>query len=140
MFSRLGLVRPGGWRLAWISWRGCGTGRRGFQGLGWWAAGTMLRARAACYQMAAHERRHAKADDDGGISSPGGELRFEDGLSDRNDRGSFGHDQVTFNLRKSIDAKLAGRPCRTFGPNVKIIADGRVRYPDAGIVRASGCL
>lgn len=65
------------------------------------------------------------------------ELRFEfDGFAPiAMTGGSFGHDQVTFNLRKSIDAKLAGRPCRTFGPNVKIIADGRVRYPDAGIVR-----
>jgi Uma2 family endonuclease len=28
-------------------------------------------------------------------------------------------------------ARLAGKPCRPLGPNVKIIADGRARYPDA---------
>ena len=31
-------------------------------------------------------------------------------------------------------ARRAGKPCRPLGPNVKIIADGRVRYPDAIVV------
>jgi Uma2 family endonuclease len=47
--------------------------------------------------------------------------------------GTFGHDQITFNLRKALDARLTNKPCRPFGPNVKIIAAGSVRYPDAGM-------
>ncbi len=31
-------------------------------------------------------------------------------------------------------ARLAEKPCRPLGPNVKIIADGRARYPDAIVV------
>ena len=31
-------------------------------------------------------------------------------------------------------ARLAGKPRRPLGPNVKIIADGRARYPDAIVV------
>ncbi len=45
--------------------------------------------------------------------------------------GTLGHDIITFNVRKALDARLSGKPCRPFGPNVKIIADGSVRYPDA---------
>ena len=64
------------------------------------------------------------------------ELRFEfDGFAPvAMTGGTFGHDQITFNLRKSLDARLAGKPCRPFGPNVKIVVDGRIRYPDAGVV------
>ena len=47
--------------------------------------------------------------------------------------GTIAHDQITFNLRKALDARLAGKPRRALGPNVKILADGRARYPD-GIV------
>ena len=45
--------------------------------------------------------------------------------------GTIAHDPITFNLQKALDARLAGKPCRPLGPNVKIIADGRARYPDA---------
>jgi Uma2 family endonuclease len=45
--------------------------------------------------------------------------------------GTIGHDRITFNLRKALDTRLAGSPCQPHGPNVKIIADGKVRYPDA---------
>ena len=45
--------------------------------------------------------------------------------------GTFGHDRITFNLHKALDARLAGSRCRPCGPNVKIIAGGKVRYPDA---------
>ena len=45
--------------------------------------------------------------------------------------GTIAHDRITFNLQKALDARLAGKPCRPLGPNVKIIADGRARYPDA---------
>jgi Uma2 family endonuclease len=48
--------------------------------------------------------------------------------------GTIAHDRITFNLQKAPDARLAGKPCRPLGPNVKIIADGRARYPDAIVV------
>ncbi|MEJ0044832.1 MAG: Uma2 family endonuclease [Rhodospirillales bacterium] len=45
--------------------------------------------------------------------------------------GTIAHDQITFDLRTALAARLAGTACRPLGPNVKIIADGRARYPDA---------
>jgi Uma2 family endonuclease len=48
--------------------------------------------------------------------------------------GTIAHDQITFDLRTALATRLTGKPCRPLGPNVKIIADGRARYPDAIIV------
>jgi Uma2 family endonuclease len=48
--------------------------------------------------------------------------------------GTIAHDQITFNLRAVLATRLAGKPCRPLGPNVKIIVDGRTRYPDAFVV------
>jgi Uma2 family endonuclease len=48
--------------------------------------------------------------------------------------GTIAHGQITFDLRTALVARLAGKPCRPLGPNVKIIADGRARYPDAIVV------
>ncbi len=64
------------------------------------------------------------------------ELRYEfDGVAPVGmTGGTVAHDQITFNIRKALDARLAGKPCRPFGPNVKIIVDGRARYPDALVV------
>jgi Uma2 family endonuclease len=64
------------------------------------------------------------------------ELRYEfDGFqSVAMTGGTVAHDRITFHLHRSLDAKLAGSPCRPLGPNVKIVVDGRVRYPDALIV------
>ena len=45
--------------------------------------------------------------------------------------GTVAHDRITFNVQKALDLRLAGSRCRPFGPNVKIVASGRVRYPDA---------
>jgi Uma2 family endonuclease len=45
--------------------------------------------------------------------------------------GTVEHDEITFNIRKALDARLSGKPCRHYGPNVKILVDGRARYPDA---------
>jgi Uma2 family endonuclease len=45
--------------------------------------------------------------------------------------GTVAHDQITFNLRKALDASLTGKPCRPYGPNLKVIVDGRARYPAA---------
>ena len=48
--------------------------------------------------------------------------------------GTAAHNRITFNLRKILDARLTGKPCRPWGPNLKIIVDGRARYPDAFVV------
>jgi len=48
--------------------------------------------------------------------------------------GTIAHDQITFDLRTALAARLAGTACRALGPNVKIVADGRVRYPDVFVV------
>jgi Uma2 family endonuclease len=48
--------------------------------------------------------------------------------------GTIAHDQIIFDLRTALAARLAGKPFRDLGPNVKIIADGRARYPDAIVV------
>jgi len=44
--------------------------------------------------------------------------------------GTAGHDEITSNLRQALKSRLTGTPCRPFGPNVKIIVAGKVRYPD----------
>lgn len=48
--------------------------------------------------------------------------------------GTAAHDLITFNLHKALDARLRGKPCRRWGPNMKIIVDGHARYPDAFVV------
>ena len=48
--------------------------------------------------------------------------------------GTIAHHQITFDLRTALTARLAGKPCRPLGTNVKIIVDGRARYPDAFFV------
>ena len=55
------------------------------------------------------------------------ELRYEfDGFAPvAMTGGTFAHDRITFNLHKALDARLAGKPCRPCGPNVKIIVDRR---------------
>ncbi len=45
--------------------------------------------------------------------------------------GTAGHDDIIGNLRSGLKNRLAGTPCRPFGPNLKIVAgNGKVRYPD----------
>jgi Uma2 family endonuclease len=48
--------------------------------------------------------------------------------------GTAAHDRITFNLQKVLDARLTGKPCQPWGPNLKIVVDGRARYPDAFVV------
>jgi Uma2 family endonuclease len=64
------------------------------------------------------------------------ELRYEfDGVEPvAMTGGTIAHDQITFDLRTALVARLKGTSCRALGPNVKIIADGRARYPDAMVV------
>ena len=47
--------------------------------------------------------------------------------------GTLRHDDITGNLRSALRSRLRGGPCRPFGPNVKILAAGRVRYPDVAV-------
>jgi Uma2 family endonuclease len=48
--------------------------------------------------------------------------------------GTIAHDRITFNLQKALDARLARKSRQPFGPNIKIVVDGRARYPDAFVV------
>src|ERR1700731_2457940 len=61
------------------------------------------------------------------------ELRYEfDGFQPVDmTGGTLAHDRITFNVQKALDARLAGKPCVPYGPNVKILTPGKVRYPDA---------
>ena len=45
--------------------------------------------------------------------------------------GTVAYDRITFNLHKALDARLGGKPCKPYGPNVKVITPGKARYPDA---------
>jgi Uma2 family endonuclease len=40
------------------------------------------------------------------------------------------HSGITFNLRRALGTRLSGTPCRACGPLLKIIAAGKIRYPD----------
>jgi Uma2 family endonuclease len=64
------------------------------------------------------------------------ELRFEfDGFEPvAMTGGTAAHDRITFNLQKVLDGRLTGKSCQPWGPNMKIIVDGRARYPDAFVV------
>jgi Uma2 family endonuclease len=64
------------------------------------------------------------------------ELRYEfDGFEPVAMTGAtIAHDQITFELRNALNARLVGKRCRPLGPNVKIMVDGRTRYPDAFVV------
>lgn len=45
--------------------------------------------------------------------------------------GTVAHDEITANIRAALKTRLASGRCRALGPNVKILAAGRTRYPDA---------
>jgi Uma2 family endonuclease len=64
------------------------------------------------------------------------ELRYEfDGFAPvAMTGGTAADDRIIFNLQKALDARLAGKPCQPWGPNMKIVVDGRARYPDAFVV------
>src|SRR5271156_4798487 len=75
------------------------------------------------------------------------DLRYEfDGFQPVAMTGGTGaHDQITFNLRKALDARLAGMSCRPLGPNIKIIVGRAGPLPRrhcrvlAGLARCLGC-
>ena len=45
--------------------------------------------------------------------------------------GTVAHNRIMRRLHRALETRLAGKPCEPFGPDVKIIVDGRARYPDA---------
>ena len=45
--------------------------------------------------------------------------------------GSIAHSEIATNIVEALRARLRGGPCRAFRGDLKIIANGRVRYPDA---------
>lgn len=61
------------------------------------------------------------------------ELRYEyDGIQPlAMTGGTASHDRIMRRLHRVLDARLSGTSCEPFGPNMKVIADGKVRYPDA---------
>jgi len=60
------------------------------------------------------------------------ELRYEfDGhVPQAMTGGTYEHDAITFNVRRALDQRLTGKPRRPCGPNLKIIVQGKARYPD----------
>ena len=48
--------------------------------------------------------------------------------------GSADHATVQVNLISELGFRLRGKPCRAFGSELKILAAGSVRYPDAFVV------
>jgi Uma2 family endonuclease len=47
--------------------------------------------------------------------------------------GTVAHNRIMRRLHRVLEQRLDGTPCEPFGPDVKIVADGRARYPDAVI-------
>ena len=45
--------------------------------------------------------------------------------------GSIAHSEIATNLVEALRARLGAGPCRAFRGDVKILVNGRVRYPDA---------
>lgn len=45
--------------------------------------------------------------------------------------GTVAHNRIMRRLHRTLERGLEGQPCEPFGPDVKIIVDGRARYPDA---------
>jgi hypothetical protein len=45
--------------------------------------------------------------------------------------GTVVRDRIAFNRQEALDARLASKQCKPFGPNVEIATPGKVRYPDA---------
>ncbi len=61
------------------------------------------------------------------------ELRYEfDGFQPQAmTGGTFEHDAIQINLVSALKNRLAGKPCRAHGSNLKVEVMGQIRYPDA---------
>jgi Uma2 family endonuclease len=66
------------------------------------------------------------------------ELRYEfDGVAPvAMNGGSIAHSMIATNLVRALEDRLRGGPCRAFRGDVKIVANGRIRYPDAVVTCA----
>jgi Uma2 family endonuclease len=51
--------------------------------------------------------------------------------------GTVAHNRIMRRLHRLLEQHLHGTPCEPFGPDVKIIVDGRARYPDAVVTCTS---
>jgi Uma2 family endonuclease len=63
--------------------------------------------------------------------APGTPLRIQWLPAGRNDRRDDRARPDHVQSHKALDARLAGKPCKSYGANVKILTPGNVRYPDA---------
>lgn len=45
--------------------------------------------------------------------------------------GTYAHDAISMNLAAALVSRLRGTPCRAHGSDLKVLTEGRVRYPDA---------
>lgn len=63
------------------------------------------------------------------------ELRYEfDGIRPvAMTGGTVEHSEIATNLVEALRRHLHGKPCRAFRGDLKVLADGRVRYPDATV-------
>jgi Uma2 family endonuclease len=48
--------------------------------------------------------------------------------------GTEAHATIQINLTTALATRLRGKPCRTYGSDMKIEVAGRIRYPDAFVV------
>jgi Uma2 family endonuclease len=64
------------------------------------------------------------------------ELRYEfDGFwSVAMAGGTAAHSAIQRNLIFALTGRLRGKPCQPYGSDLKILVDGRIRYPDAFVV------
>jgi len=59
---------------------------------------------------------------------------FADGVVTMMTGGSAGHVTIAMNLAFALRDALRGSGCRPFGGDMKVIANGTVRYPDVSVV------
>ncbi len=52
--------------------------------------------------------------------------------------GSRAHSLIAVNLLAALVTRLRGGPCRPFNGDLKILANGRIRYPDAFVACGNG--
>jgi Uma2 family endonuclease len=48
--------------------------------------------------------------------------------------GSAAHSRIAFNIARILSQALRGTGCSTFGSDMKVVANGTIRYPDVSVV------
>jgi Uma2 family endonuclease len=68
------------------------------------------------------------------------ELRFEFDGTDvlAMNGGTLAHSEIATNIVEALRRRLRGSPCRAFRGDVKVIVEGRVRYPDVVVTCSPG--